>query len=309
MGLLDNFKKNRDRASSMVKSAVEDKGYTNEFYYPERDQQGAASVVIRFLPQKDPEAVPFVSLFRHMFKGDDGKWVVADLCATTIGGECEICKRNSILWNTNNKDKQAIARARKRKKEYICNVLVVKDPKSPEKEGKVFPYRFGPTIYEKIKSAISPSYEDESGFNPFDLWEGADFLLRIRKDSQSKQITYDDSKFAQQSMLCDGDEEKIVKLLDQCVDLSKYIDPSLVINNDELARKCDSAYADTISQNSAPSFENKTVSHAEPPKKEVFEFPEASVSNKQPNAQVMPSESLDDEPLNAFKAMVNQVPF
>lgn len=308
MGLLDNFKKNRDKASSMVKSAVEDKGYANEFYYPERDQLGAASVVIRFLPQKNPEAVPFVSLFRHMFKGDDGKWVVADLCATTIGGECEICKRNSTLWNTNDQDKQAIARARKRKKEYICNVLVVKDPKSPEKEGKVFPYRFGPAIYEKIKSAISPSYEDEAGFNPFDLWEGADFLLRIRKDSQSKQVTYDDSKFAAQSVLCNGDEEKIVKLLDQCVDLSKYIDPSLIINNDELARKCDAAYANSVSRSSVPSFENKAITHAEPPRKDSFEFPETPVSNKQSNEQVMPSESLDD-PLNAFRAMVNEVPF
>ena len=110
-------------------------------------------------------------------------------------------------------------------------------------------------------------------------------------------------------MLCNGDEEKIVKLLDQCVDLSKYIDPSLIINNDELARRCDAAYANSVSRSSVPSFENKAVTHAEPPRKDSFEFPEAPVSNNQPNSQVMPPESLDDDPLNAFRAMVNEVPF
>ena len=310
MGLLDSFKKNRESAVASVRAAVEEKNFANEFYYPERDQQGAASVVIRFLPQKDPNKAPFVSLFRHAFKGDDGKWVIADLCATTVGEECEICKHNSILWNTNDPIKQGIARERKRKKEYVCNILVVKDPRSPENEGKVFPYRFGPAIFNKIKNAVTPSYEDEPVLNPFDLWEGADFMLRIRKDAQSKQITYDDSKFAAPSTLCNGDEEKIVKILEQCIDLDKYVDKNLIIPQADLARRCANAYSKCIpSNNFATSYDGEQSVAA--PAAPVFKEPSKPVVNAFEDtssnvAQVVPSE---DDPLAAFKSLVNEVQF
>lgn len=300
MGLLDKLKANREKSTAAVIAAIEEKNYENEFYYPERDQQGAASVIIRFLPQKDPDAVPFVSLFRHMFKGDDGKWLIADLCGTTIGEECEICKRNTELWNTNDPEKQAVARSRKRKKEYICNILVIKDPRSPEKEGKVFPYRFGPTIYEKIKSAITPSYDDEPVINPFDLWEGADFLLRIRKDTQSKQITYDDSKFAKQSALFDGDEKKLLETLEQCVDLSKYVDKNLIIDSAELSRRCDAAYSNYLNTKNNIKSNNQTLN---------------STSNNEPTIdydelRVSTQESKDEnDPLATFRNLVNEVPF
>lgn len=303
MGMLDNFKKRRGTVSNSLTSAMEDKQYVSEFYYPERDQQGAASVVIRFLPQKDPDAVPFVSLYRHAFKGDDGNWVITDLCATSIGKDCEICKCNSVLWNTNIKEKQDIARERKRKKEYICNILVVKDPKSPEKEGKVFPYRFGPSIYNKIKQAIKPSFEDEPVLNPFDLWEGADFMLRIRKDPQSKQVTYDDSKFCTPSELFNGDEKKLEDVISQCIDLSKYVDPALVAGQNELAKRCEKAYANCIPQNKSRS--ENTSAQVSAPKQDAHmpEFPETTNTA---------SSSADEDALKSFQSLVNnidEVPF
>lgn len=302
MGLLDKFKANREAGVALLRKATEEKTFFNEFYYPERDQQGAASVVLRFLPQKDPNAVPFVSLYRHMFKGDDGKWVVTDLCATTFNEQCEICRCNSELWRTNDPEKQNIARARKRKKEYICNVLVLKDPRNPDNEGKVFPFKFGPSIYEKIKNAITPSYDDEPVINPFDLWEGADFLLRIRKDSQSKQVTYDDSKFANVSALYNGDEDMIVKALEQCVDLSKFIDKSLIVSNEILERKCASAYANTLKGKQAPSFQMNSEPRTESNyvKSETPEIPSEFKSE---------SNASSDDPLAAFKSLVNEVPF
>lgn len=306
MGLLERMKQNRSKSISALQNATTDKNFKNEDeYFPERDSEGNASVVIRFLPQQDPDKVPFVSYYKHIFRGDDGKWLVTDLCSTTLGQPCEICAKNSKLYQSGIAENQNIARARKRKKEYAANILVIKDSKSPEKEGKVFVFKFGATIYEKIRSAINPKYEDEQVLNPFDLWEGADFYLRIRKDPVKKQITYEDSKFGPQSALFDGDEKKLESVLQQCHDLGKYIDPALVKSGASWTQRVNDAYSKCLPDSSQfiNQYEEKKVS--EPKREQVRHEPEF------PQSTVKPSEnSFDDEdPLASFKAMVEEVPF
>lgn len=307
MGLLEKLKKNRNRTIDALKNATNDSAaYKNDDeYFPERDSEGNASVVIRFLPQQDPDKVPFVSYYKHIFKGDDGKWLVTDLCATTLGQNCEICQKNSKLFQSGIAENQNIARSRKRKKEYAANILVIKDPKSPEKEGKVFVFKFGATIYEKIKSALNPKYEDEEVLNPFDLWEGADFYLRIRRDSIKKQITYEDSKFGKQSALFDGDESKLEALLEQCHDLGKYINPENVKSGPNWTARVNDAYQRCMPDSTAVmnQYEEKhSAGIKQAPVKNEPEFPQSNVR---------PSESIntDEDPLAAFKAMVEEVPF
>ena len=306
MGLLDRMKQNRNKSITALKTATSENNFKNEDeYFPERDSEGNASVVIRFLPQQDPDRVPFVSYFKHIFKGDTGKWVVTDICPTTVGKPCEICQKNSKLFQSGITENQNIARARKRKKEYAANVLVVKDPKSPEKEGKVFVFKFGATIYEKIKSAINPKYEDEQVLNPFDLWEGADFYLRIRKDPVKRQITYEDSKFGPKTALYDGDETKLEAVLEKCHDLSKYIDPANIKSGPNWTQTVNEAYSKCL-PDSAATFNQYEERRVSAPK-------QAPVRNEPefPQSHVKPSESgFDDEdPLESFKAMVEEVPF
>ena len=50
------------------------------------------------------------------------------------------------------------ARKRKRKLSYYANILVVSDPKHPENEGKVFLYKFGKKIFDKITEAMQHSF-------------------------------------------------------------------------------------------------------------------------------------------------------
>lgn len=308
MGLLEmvrRMKLSRNQSISALQNATTEKSFKNEEeYFPERDAEGNASVVIRFLPQQDPDRVPFVSYYKHIFRGDDGKWLVTDLCATTIGQTCEICQKNSKLFQSGIAENQGIARSRKRKKEYAANILVIKDPKSPEKEGKVFVFKFGATIYEKIKSALNPKYEDEEVLNPFDFWEGADFYLRIRKDSVKKQITYEDSKFGKQSALYDGDEAKLESVLGQCYDLNKYIDPTNIKSGPNWTARVNDAYQKCMPDSSTivnQYEERRTAETKQAPVKSEPEFPQSHIK---------PSESMSvEDPLAAFKAMVEEVPF
>lgn len=304
MGLLDNFKKNRAGRISALQNATTVQNFDDGSYFPERDSEGNASVVLRFLPQKDVDAIPFVTYYTHKFKGDDGKWLFVDLCPTTIGNKCPICEKNSILWQTGTPENQNIARARKRKKEYVANVLVVKDPKSPEKEGKVFIFKFGASIYEKIKSAINPKYEDEKALNPFDLWEGANFLLRIRKDPVKKQTTYEDSKFDTQSALFDGDEAKLEKVLEECKDLSTFKDPSKIMAEAELYRRTENAY-----MNCGINSHKQNMSFTPEPVKNETPMPEFPSQNVAPSESINTNETTDDDPLASFRQMVDEIPF
>ena len=82
---------------------------------------------------------------------------------------------------------------------------MVSDPKHPENEGKVFLYKFGKKIFDKITEAMQPAFEDEAAINPFDFWKGANFKLKIRK--VDGYWNYDKSEFESVSALADNDEK------------------------------------------------------------------------------------------------------
>lgn len=203
---------------------------TNEYYYPERDAAGNGFAVIRFLPAKKEEDVPFVKLYNHGFKGASGKWFI-ELCLTSIGQDCPVCSANSVLWNSGVESDKTIVRDRKRKLSYYSNILVVQDAKNPENEGKVFQFRYGQKIFDKIVSAIQPEFDDDEPINPFDPVEGANFKLKIRK--VEGYPSYDKSDFAATSPI-DGDLDAI---MEQCIDLNTLLDKSSFKSHEELAAK------------------------------------------------------------------------
>jgi hypothetical protein len=207
-----NLKKSRGTGAlaQKVKDAQTKGTRESEFYYPQIDKEkGTANVVIRFLPPKDDDCPPYVTHYGHGFKGDDGKWVIVDLCPTACGQECPICARNSELWNSGVEENKKVVSLRKRKKSFIANILVIKDPKNPENEGKVFPFKFGSSIMGKVMGAIEPKFEGDESIDPFDMWDGANFNLRIARDpAKQNQVTYEASSFEGKSELFPGNDKQ-----------------------------------------------------------------------------------------------------
>jgi len=144
------------------------KSYSDDtMWKPELDKTGNGYAVVRFLPTPDGEEMPWVSYFDHGFQGPGGWYIEKSL--TTLNKQDPVSEYNSTLWNTGIEANKEIARKQKRRLHYVSNVYVVSDPKNPDNEGKVFKYRFGKKIFEQLKEAISPAFDDEAPINPFDL--------------------------------------------------------------------------------------------------------------------------------------------
>jgi hypothetical protein len=179
---------------------------TDNFWRPEVDKAGNGMATIRFLPssEKDGEdALPWVKIFSHGFQGPGG-WLI-DNCLTTKDEKCPVCEHNSTLWNSGIEANKDVVRKQKRKLNYVSNVYIVSDPKHPENEGKVFLFRYGKKIFDKITEAMNPQFEDETPVNPFDMWKGANFKLKIRKVEGYQN--YDKSEFESASALLNDDDE------------------------------------------------------------------------------------------------------
>jgi hypothetical protein len=180
---------------------------STNFWKPEVDKAGNGMAVIRFLPASPAdgdEALPWIKVFTHGFQGPSGQWLI-DSCLTTKDQQCPICEANSVLWNSGIEANKGVARDRKRKLTYIANIYVVSDPKHPENEGQVKLFKFGKKIFDKITEAMHPQFEDEQAINPFDLWGGANFKLKIRKVDGYQN--YDKSEFESPAPLKDDDDE------------------------------------------------------------------------------------------------------
>ena len=172
------------------------------FWQPEVDKVGNGYAVIRFLPAPQNEELPWIRLWNHGFQGPGGWYIENSL--TTLNQPDPVSEMNSKLWNSGNDKDKEIVRQRKRRLTYIANIYVVKDPAHPENEGKVFLYKFGKKIFDKINEKMNPQFEDETPMNPFDLWNGADFKLKIRKVEGYRN--YDKSEFSESAPLSDDDD-------------------------------------------------------------------------------------------------------
>ena len=174
----------------------------DRFWKPEMDKSGVGSAIIRFLPAPDGEEFPWVKVYAHGFQGPGGWYIENSL--TTLGQKDPVTEFNRGLWNSgNDKDKETV-RKQKRKLSYYSNIYVIKDPLHPENEGKVFLFKYGKKIFDKILNAMQPEFEDEQPINPFDFWSGANFRLKIRK--VEGYWNYDKSEFESPSPLLSDDD-------------------------------------------------------------------------------------------------------
>ena len=177
-------------------------GVDDRLWKPEVDKAGNGYAVIRFLPAPDGEDLPWAKLYTHAFQASGGWYIENSL--TTLGQKDPVSEHNSQLWNSGVDSDKEVARKQKRKLSYYSNVYVVKDPSNPANEGKVFLFRYGKKIFDKITAAMQPEFEDEQAINPFDFWAGANFKIKIKK--VAGYWNYDSSEFAAPAPLLDDDD-------------------------------------------------------------------------------------------------------
>ena len=230
---LDKLKKAVEASSTggNNKSSADDR-----FWQPEVDAAGNGYAVIRFLdtPAVDGEdGLPWVQIWSHGFQGPGGWYIENSL--TTLGKTDPVSEYNTVLWNSGIEANKEIARKQKRKLTYIANILVISDPKRPQNEGKVFLYKFGKKIFDKVKEKLEPQFADETPLNPFDFWKGANFKVKIRNVEGYRN--YDKSEFDSPSALNNGDDAQIEKVWKSAYSLKDFLKADNFKTYDELKAK------------------------------------------------------------------------
>jgi len=234
--------KKKSRLGSLTEKLVKEvekgtgsKTVDERFWKPEMGKGGTGSAVIRFLPAPEGEDLPWVKLWNHAFQGPTGQWYIEN-SLTTLGQKDPVSEHNSQLWNSGLESDKDIARKQKRKLSYYSNIYVVKDPVNPDNEGKVFLFKFGKKIFDKITAAMQPEFEDEEPINPFDFWQGANFKLKIKK--VAGYWNYDSSEFARQEPLLD-DDDAMEELWKKEYSLTAIVAPDQFKSYDELRTRLD----------------------------------------------------------------------
>lgn len=238
-----SLKRNRTDLNKLVEAAQkaggsgEREGADERFWNPTRDKAGNGYAIIRFLPGKEENTIPWVQYWDHAFKGPTGQWYI-EKSLTSLGQPDPLSELNMKMWNESaeNSPERKIVSSRKRNLRYVSNILVISDPNNPENDGKVKLYRYGKKIHDKIMAAMKPQFPDEKPINPFDFWDGADFVLKISSESVGGRMMpkYDASYFKPGSQLFDGDEAKLEELYDKQYPMGEWIDPKNYKTYDQL---------------------------------------------------------------------------
>ena len=227
----------------------EKKSYVDErLWKPVLDKTGNGYAVIRFLPAVEGEDMPWAKIWNHAFQGPTGQWYIEN-SLTTLNQKDPVSELNTSYWNSGVESDKEIARKQKRKLQYFSNIYVVSDSKHPENEGKVFLFRYGKKIFDKIMEAMQPAFEDETPINPFDFWKGANFKLKIRK--VDGYWNYDKSEFEASSALSDGDDQTLETIWNEQYPLVEFTAPTNFKSYDELKTRLNMVLAGTTRVGSA----------------------------------------------------------
>ncbi len=249
-------------------STTEKKSYGDDrMWKPTVDKAGNGYAVIRFLPAVEGDDLPWAKYWDHFFQGPTGQWYV-EKSLTTIGKDDPVSEMNSKLWNTGIEADKDTARKRKRRLHYVSNIYVVSDPENPENEGKVFLYTYGAKIFEKIMDSMQPKFQDESPVNPFDMWKGANFKMKIANVAGYRN--YDRSEFANAEAL-NADDSVLEGIYNQQHSLNEFTDPSSFKSYSELNLKLTrvlgeevKAVEDDAPFNDAPVMSDPVATAADP---------------------------------------------
>lgn len=246
----NTLKTNRTEAMHKLISAADKlsvKYETDETYWtPTVDKAGNGYAVIRFLPACEGEDVPWIRFWDHGFKGPSGRWYIEN-SLTSIGENDPVSEYNSFLWNASaddNSPQRKQARNQKRRLHYVSNIEVISDSSNPANEGKVFKFKFGKKIWDKIDDLMHPQFPGESPINPFDFWGGANFKLKIRQVEGYRN--YDKSEFEVPSPHRKGDDKVLEAIYKQLYPLKSLLDLANYKTYNELSKKLGDVLGEVI---------------------------------------------------------------
>ena len=270
----------------------EKKSYKDErLWKPELDKSGNGYAVLRFLPAVEGEDMPWAKVWNHAFQGPTGQWFIEN-SLTTIGKADPVSELNSQYWNTGLESDKEIARKQKRKLQYFSNIYVVSDSKNPHNEGKVFLFRYGKKIFDKLMAAMQPEFEDESPVNPFDFWQGANFKLKIRK--VDGYWNYDKSEFEAPSAIFDNDGQ-IEEVWKKAYALGEFSAPTNFKSYEELKTRLDTVLSGTTTIGNVMESITKDPEPTAP----------AWVDTK-PAEAVTPAAEEEDDTMSYFQKLANE---
>jgi hypothetical protein len=261
------------------------------FWKPDVDKAGNGYAVIRFLPAPTGEDVPFVRIWDHGFQGPGGWYIEKSL--TTLGQADPVSEYNSKLWNSGIEANKNIVRAQKRRLSYYSNIMVIKDPTRPENDGKIFLFKYGKKIFDKLNEAMHPQFADDVKINPFDFWEGANFKLKIRQVEGYRN--YDKSEFDKPSVLLE-DDAAMETIWKGEHSLTELVDPKHFKSYADLKAKLEKALGASTSAAA-------TAAHHE--EEDAFQIPQKSAPMKEAPKAAAPWDD-DDEDLSFFKKLASE---
>ena len=278
---------------------LNDKGSNvdERIWKPVVDKSGNGYAIIRFLPESEGSELPWARVYTHAFQGPGGWYIENSL--TTLGQKDPVSEHNSQLWNSGSDANKEIARKQKRRLSYYSNIYVVSDPTNPENEGKVFLYKYGKKIFDKIMEAMKPEFADESPINSFDFWAGANFKLKIRRVEGYQN--YDKSEFDNASPLFD-DDDKLEKIYNSLYDLSDFTTPDKFKSYDDLKKRL--VYVLGMNQPTKKLDPEVAEEEATWERERRGDYSEATTTPT-PEPVVASSEDEDDESLSYFSKLVN----
>jgi len=291
-----NFEKLTSELNKLNQGSSQNQDNSNNderLWKPDVDKAGNGYAIIRFLPAPVGEEVAFVRIWDHGFQGPGGWYIEKSL--NSLGKPDPVSEYNSKLWNSGIEANKELVRKQKRRLSYYSNIYVVKDPTRPENEGKVFLFKYGKKIFDKLNEAMYPQFADEKAINPFDLWEGANFKLKIRQVEGYRN--YDKSELDTPApMLPDDDDmEKVWK---SEYSLQELLDPKHFKSYEELKMRLEKALGTaTESSNSKSSHMND--------EDEAFPVPQKAVPAKETPKASAPWDDDEDEDLSFFKKLAS----
>lgn len=305
------LKKNKNKLADKIREEAKKQDQTGgnkdeRFWKPTVDKGNNGSAVIRFLPAPKGEEIPYVRVFSHFFKGPNGWYVENSL--TTLGKDDPVSAYNSKLWNSGDDDspERKQARRQKRRLEYISNIYVVKDSGNPENEGKVFLFKYGKKIFDQLKDAMNPEFDDQESINPFDLWEGATFNLRIRDVEGYRN--YDKSKFEEAGPLLDDDEE-LEKIWKSEYPLQAFLADDQFKTYSELKARLSRVLGEKIDVSEHEEDDDddkKTEAAPEEKSSDAEESEESDRKETKSKVSVKDDDDDDDEDLEFFKKLADE---
>ena len=307
---INTLRQSRNQDFSQISSAFEsiaNPGQNSKASYeddriwkPTPDKAGNATATIRFLPKHPDDELPWVKVFSHGFQGPGGRWYIEN-SLTTLGESDPVGELNSKLWNSGVEANKEIARKQKRRLHFYSNILVLADPMNPENEGKVMLFRYGKRIFDKIMDKAKPTFEDEKPVNVFDLWEGANFTLRMKK--VEGYPNYDSSSFSDPTPVAPSDEA-ILEVVNKQYRLAEFLERKNFKSYEELKTKLDqvlsgeggvAASASDLVQEDIPSQPAPEYRAAPAPEPVASAAPEPSLSSDD-----------DDDVMSYFQKIADQ---